>query len=141
MISARIAPARTAKGQVGVRPYKDLSAREWHVTWPAPALLALPMMALLAWPMTGSAQAPAGAGGQPPPVSAQQTPPPVPAPQTQQDPTAPRGLQTAAGDAAPAQIAIRPQQPLTPEAVLDRIIAQEQAEVGLVRQYSPLVET
>ena len=130
------------KGRVGVRPYKDLSAREWHVTWPTLGLLALLMMALLAWPMTASAQAPAGAGGQqPPPVSDQQTPPPAPAPQTQQNPTAQRGSQTAAGDAAPAQIAIRPQQPLTPEAVLDRIIAQEQAEVGLVRQYSPLVET
>lgn len=41
----------------------------------------------------------------------------------------------------PPQTAIRPQQALSPEAVIDRIIAQEQAEVGLVRQYSPLVET
>lgn len=44
-------------------------------------------------------------------------------------------------DAPPPQPTARPQQPLTPESVLDRILAQEQAEVGLVRQYSPLVET
>src|SRR5690242_7702981 len=117
-----------------LRPYKD------SLTLLVGLLLAL---ALLAWPMTASAQAPAGAGGQQqPPAGDQQTPPP--APQTQQNPAAQRGQpgsQAVAGDAAPAQTAIRPQQPLSPEAVIDRIIAQEQAEVGLVRQYSPLVET
>ena len=32
-------------------------------------------------------------------------------------------------------------QPLSPAEVIERIIAQEQAQVGLLRQYSPLVET
>jgi peptidase M48-like protein len=102
-------------------------------TLPALAFLALLMLALLAWPMTAKAQSPAGAGGQQqPPVREQQAPPPGPAQQ---------GSLATVGDAATLQPAIRPQQPLTPEAVLDRIIAQEHAEVGLVRQYSPLVET
>ena len=35
----------------------------------------------------------------------------------------------------------QPQQALTPEAVIEKLVAQEQAEVGLLRQYSPLVET
>jgi peptidase M48-like protein len=35
----------------------------------------------------------------------------------------------------------QPQQPLSPSEVIDKIIAQEQAQVGLLRQYSPLVET
>jgi Peptidase family M48 len=38
-------------------------------------------------------------------------------------------------------IAARAQQPLSPNEVVDKIVAQEQAEVGLLRQYSPLVET
>jgi hypothetical protein len=33
------------------------------------------------------------------------------------------------------------QQPLSPSEAVDRIVAQEQAEVGLLRQYAPLVET
>jgi hypothetical protein len=41
----------------------------------------------------------------------------------------------------PTTAAQQPQQALTPGAVIDKIVAQEQAEVGLLRQYSPLVET
>lgn len=104
-------------------------------TLPALAFLALVVLALLAWPMTASAQSPAGAG-------AQEAPPAATAPQAQPTPSAQQGSQpTTAETTPPPQTAIRPQQPLTPEAVLDRIIAQEQAEVGLVRQYAPLVET
>jgi peptidase M48-like protein len=99
--------------------------------WPTLALLALLMLALLAWPMTASAQSPAGAGGQQQPPASDQ--------QAQPNPTA-QGSQAAAAQVPPPPT-IRPQQTLTPEEVLDRIIAQEQAEVGLVRQYSPLVET
>src|SRR5215467_9621566 len=33
------------------------------------------------------------------------------------------------------------QQPLSPSEAIDKIMAQEQAEVGLLRQYAPLVET
>ena len=104
-------------------------------TLPALAFLALLMLALLAWPVTASAQSPAGAG-------AQEAPPAATAQQTQPIPTAQQGSPASAREAAPPpQTAIRPQQPPSPEAVVDRIIAQEQAEVGLVRQYSPLVET
>jgi hypothetical protein len=98
---------------------------------PTLALLALLMLALLAWPRTASAQSPAGAGGQQQPPASDQ--------QAQPNPTA-QGSQAAAAEVPPPPT-IRPQQTLTPEVVLDRIIAQEQAEVGLVRQYSPLVET
>jgi hypothetical protein len=35
----------------------------------------------------------------------------------------------------------QPQQPLSPSEVIDKIIAQEQAQIGLLRQYSPLIET
>ena len=35
----------------------------------------------------------------------------------------------------------RAQQPLSPEEVVDKIVRQEQAEAGILRQYSPLVET
>lgn len=119
------------------RPRPDLAL----FTLPALAFLALLIVTLLVWPMTAKAQAPAGAGGQQQrPASDQQMPPP-PAQQPQQNPTAQQGSQASAGDAAPPQPEIRLQQPLTPEAALDRIISQEQAEVGLVRQYSPLVET
>ena len=104
-------------------------------TLPALTLLALLMLALLAWPVTASTQSPAGAG-------AQEAPPAATVQQSQPIPTAqPSSPATAAEATSQAQETIRPQQPLTPEAVLDRIIAQEQAEVGLVRQYSPLVET
>jgi hypothetical protein len=128
---------------------RTLSARPLTLfTWPTLALLALLMLALLAWPMTASAQSPAGAGGeQPPPtVNPQQTPPKtgeqqVPSAGNAQMPSAQGGQDAVATAAQPSPTAVRPQQPLTPEAVLDRIIAQEQAEVGLVRQYSPLVET
>src|SRR5215469_9353079 len=110
--------------------------------WPTVAFLALLMLTLLAWPMTGRAQSPAGAGAgsqKQSPASDQQ-----PNPTAQQGSPAPVVPQVSpqnAADAPQQQQAIRPQQPLTPEAVLDRIISQEQAEVGLVRQYSPLVET
>lgn len=67
-------------------------------------------------------------------ASAQQSPP---APTAQQASPAP--LQ--AGSAQPSLPAPRTQPPLTPEEVIEKIMAQEQAEVGLVRQYSPLVET
>ena len=104
--------------------------------WPTLALLALLMLALLAWPLTASAQSPAGAGEQeaPPPANPQQT---APAPTAQQTTPAPVA-ETAPPPPSPA---VRPQPPPTPEEVLDRIIAQEQAEVGMVQQYSPLVET
>ena len=113
------------------------------ITLPAMAFLALLVLALLAWPVTASAQSPAGAGGQQPPTpaSSQQAPPIA----GEQQPPVPGGQDPAAQPSAAATQtlpgAIRPQQLLTPEAVLDRIIAQEQAEVGMVRQYSPLVET
>ena len=130
-----------------MRTPKILLARTFSVrplrlfAWPTLALLALLMLALLAWPMTASAQSPAGAGGQQPPVRDQQAQPTAPVPQPQHDPATQQGSLGTAGDTASPQSAIRPQQPLTPEAAVDRIIAQEQAEVGLVRQYSPLVET
>ena len=94
------------------------------------------MLALLAWPLTASAQSPAGAG-------AQEAPPPENPQQAVLAPTAQKTTPTPVAETAPPppSPAIRPQQPLTPEEVLDRIIAQEQAEVGLVQQYSPLVET
>jgi Peptidase family M48 len=38
-------------------------------------------------------------------------------------------------------LAANAQQPLSPTEAVDRIVAQEQAEVGLLRQYAPLVET
>ena len=99
---------------------------------PAAALLALLAPALLAWPPTARAQSPSGAG-------AQQSPP---APPAQQAPRAPleEPLAQAAG-AQPSLPAPATQQPLTPEEVIDKIMAQERTEVGLVRQYSPLVET
>ena len=134
-----VAPANVAKGRSEARIRKGLQTRIptelAAFGWPTLALLALLMLALLAWPVTASAQAPAGAGGQQQPPASDQ--------QAQQSPTAQQGAPAPAGEPTPpaSQPAIRPQQPLTPEAVLDRIIAQEQAEVGLVRQYSPLVET
>ena len=132
---------------------RTFSARSLTLfAWPTLALLTLLVLGLLAWPMTASAQGPAGAGGQPPPPAGDQQQQPNPTSQQgSPTPTAQEGQpvpsaqqaspQNAGTDAPPQQPAIRPQQPLTPEAVLDRIIAQEQAEVGLVRQYSPLVET
>ncbi len=38
-------------------------------------------------------------------------------------------------------IAATAQQPMTESEVVDKIVRQEQAEVQLLRQYSPLVET
>src|SRR6266436_10063849 len=38
-------------------------------------------------------------------------------------------------------IAVTAQQPMTESEVVDKIVRQEQAEVQLIRQYSPLVET
>jgi Peptidase family M48 len=102
-------------------------------TLPALAFLALLLLALLAWPTTAKAQSLAGTSGQQqPPVSDQPVQVSVPAQQ---------GSLVTADDASALQAATGSQQPLTPEALLDRIIAQEQEEVGLVRQYSPLVET
>ena len=117
---------RLGWGRAEARPHKG---------WLVVLLGLLLALALLAWPMTASAQSPAGAGAQEAqqPARPQQAPPPtnaLPLPQA-----------TVQQDLPPAQSSVRQQQPLTPEAVLDRIIAQEQAEVGLVRQYSPLVET
>jgi peptidase M48-like protein len=40
-----------------------------------------------------------------------------------------------------ASVPTRAQQPLTSSEVIEKIVAQEQAEMGLIRQYSPLVET
>ena len=159
-ISAREIPNKDADQAIGapgkeheeraamLRPYKGTAACARAISelpafgWPALALLALLMLVLLAWPMTASTQAPAGAGGQQqPPVSDQQAPPAAGA----QD-MAPKAAHQVTPQAAtpidlPVMTTPRPQQPLTPEAVLDRILGQEQAEVGLVRQYSPLVET
>jgi len=99
---------------------------------PAAALLALLALALLPWPPTASAQLPSGAG-------AQQSPP---APTPQQAPPAPadQPLPQAVG-AQPSLPASATQRPLTSEEVIEKIMAQEQTEVGLLRQYSPLVET
>ena len=99
---------------------------------PAAALLALLALALLLWPPTASAQLPSGAG-------AQQSPP---APTPQQAPPAPadQPLPQAAG-AQPSLPAFATQRPLTSEEVVEKIMAQERTEVGLLRQYSPLVET
>ncbi len=105
--------------QAKARPNKGLRA----------LLVALLALALLARPLTAAAQAPSGAGGQQLPPTAQQQAPPVPADQ-------PQAAGTQPGLPAPTT-----PQALTPEAVIERIMAQEQAEVGLVRQYSPLVET
>jgi len=82
-------------------------------------LLVLLALALLAWPLTARAQQ------SPPDPTAQQASPAL--------------LQ--AGSAPPSLAAPRTPPPLTPEEVIEKIMAQEQAEVGLVRQYSPLVET
>ena len=94
---------------------------------PAAALLAL--LPLLGWPLTADAQWPSGAGApqSPPAPTAQQAPPGA---GDQQAASAQRSLP------APAT-----QQPLSAEAVIEKIMVQEQTEVGLVRQYSPLVET
>jgi len=84
----------------------------------------------LAWPVSASAQAPAGVGAQQlqPTAAAQQpqdalTPPPTPAKKPDLPPT------------ASAQQALRPSE------AIDKIVAQEQAEAGLLRRYAPLVET
>jgi peptidase M48-like protein len=139
-LGCKLQPYVEHEGLGGVmRSPKILLARTFSArpltlfAWPTLALL---MAALLAWPLTASAQSPAGAGAQEAP-SATNTQQEVPAPNARQT-TPARVPETAPPPPSPA---IRPQQPLTPEEVLDRIIAQEQAEVGLVRQYSPLVET
>ncbi|HKW65139.1 MAG TPA: M48 family metalloprotease [Candidatus Acidoferrum sp.] len=140
--------AATKEGGAVLRPYKGSRPNAGTISelprfaWPTLALLALLMLALLAWPAAASAQGPAGAGGQQPPASDQQQQPNPTAQQGSPVSAAPQASPQVGGPDAPAQQpTIRPQQPLTPEAVLGRIIAQEQAEVGLVRQYSPLVET
>jgi len=97
---------------------------------PAAALPALLALALLAWPLAAHAQWPSEAG-------AQQSPP---SPTAQQAPPAAADQQAAR--AAPRSVpAPATQQPLTAEEVIEKIMAREQTEVGLVRQYSPLVET
>ncbi len=138
---ARAEGAAVLRGYRGSVALPRTASELYALTCTRLALLALLILALLAWPMMASAQSPAGAGGQ------QQ--PPAQDPQAQPNPTAQQGSPVpaiqqgsqAAADAPPQPTAERPQQALTPEAALDRIIAQEQAEVGLVRQYSPLVET
>jgi hypothetical protein len=109
--------------------------------WPTLALLASLLLSLLAWPVTANAQSPAGAGGQQPPLTDQQAPPAAGAQDAATRAIEPVPPQARTAADLPATTTPRPQQALTPEAVLDRILAQEQAEVGLVRQYSPLVET
>ena len=105
----------------------SLSARvrsAWPAALAATGLLALLALGVLAWPLTASAQQslPATTGQQAPPAPGDQPPP-----------------QT--GNTQPSLPAPRTRQPLTPEEVVEKIMAEEQAEVGLVRQYSPLVET
>src|SRR5205823_7024809 len=107
-----------------ILPLQDMLA---HVR-PTLILLLLLALALLAGPPTARAQSPSEAGAQEQPPAATETTPA----------TAGQPLPTSAQSSLPAPAA---QQPLTPEAAIDRIVAQEQAEVGLVRQYSPLVET
>jgi Peptidase family M48 len=83
-------------------------------------------LALLAWPPAASAQqAPPPAGGRDAPPAATSQPSP------------------GAVNAQELPPAAKPQPSLglSPDQVIDRIMAQEEAEVGLVRQYSPLVET
>src|SRR6266699_862608 len=99
---------------------------------PAAALLALLALALLLWPPTATAQLPSGAG-------AQQSPP-APTPQRAPPARADQPLPQAAG-AQPSLPAFATQRPLTSEEVVEKIMAQERTEVGLLRQYSPLVET
>ncbi len=107
-----------------ILPLQDMLA---HVR-PTLILLLLLALALLAWPLTARAQSPSEAGAQEQPPATTETTPA----------TAGQPLPTSAQSSLPAPAA---QQPLTPEAAIDKIVAQEQAEVGLVRQYSPLVET
>ncbi len=109
-----------------ILPLQDMLA---HVR-PTLILLLLLALALLAWPLTARAQSPSEAGAQEQPPATTET---TPATAGQ-----PLPLATSAQSSLPAPAA---QQPLTPEAAIDKIVAQEQAEVGLVRQYSPLVET
>jgi len=109
-----------------ILPLQDMLA---HVR-PTLILLLLLALALLAWPLTARAQSPSEAGAQEQPPATTET---TPATAGQ-----PLPLATSAQSSFPAPAA---QQPLTPEAAIDKIVAQEQAEVGLVRQYSPLVET
>src|SRR5437763_333870 len=107
-----------------ILPLQDMLA---HVR-PTLILLLLLALALVAWPLTARAQSPSEAGAQEQPPATTETTPA----------TAGQPLPTNAQSSLPAPAA---QQPLTPEAAIDKIVAQEQAEVGLVRQYSPLVET
>ena len=99
---------------------------------PVLALLRLPALMLLAWPLPALAQAPVGSRGQQAsPTTSVQKLPPAPASQ-------PSAAGVGVQELPPTT---RAQQALSPEEVIDRIVAQEQAEIGLVRQYSPLVET
>ena len=88
------------------------------------ALIAMLALAPLGRALASNAQqsAPAPAAQPTPPASGDQ-----PLPQ--------------AASAQPSLPGPTTQQSLTPEEVIEKIMAQEQAEVGLVRQYSPLVET
>lgn len=91
---------------------------------PAAALLLLLALAPLACAVTPNAQ-------QSPPAPAAQQGPPASA-----DQPVPQAASAQASSSGPTN-----RQPLTPEEVIEKIMAQEQAEVGLARQYSPLVET
>jgi Peptidase family M48 len=104
--------------------------RRW-LHWPnfaSPGAALLALLALLGWPLTACAQWSPGAGAQSPPAPAAQQAPPAAG--DQQAASAQRSL-----PAPPTQ------QPLTAEDVIEKIMVEEQTEVGLVRQYSPLVET
>lgn len=90
---------------------------------PAAALLALLVLAPLACTLTSSAQ-------QSPPV-----------PTARQAPLAPGDQPLPQAVSAQPSLPGPAKQPLTAESVIEQIMAQEQAEVALVRQYSPLVET
>jgi len=122
----------------GSRTHARTISESPRFAWPTLALLALLMLALPACPVTASAQGPAGAGGQQaPPNPASQQGSPAPTAQEGQPvraaqpgspaPAVPQASAQRGADAPRQQPATRPQQPLTPEAVLDRIIAEEQA--------------
>ena len=102
------------------RPRPDLANSALR----AAALLALLALAPLACTLTSNAQ-------QSPPAAPAQQAPPAPGDQPLPQPAS----------APPSLPAPTTQQPLTPAEVIEKIMAQEQAEIGLVRQYSPLVET
>src|SRR5215471_16014713 len=56
--------AAVLRSYKGSRPHARMISELAGFAWPTLALLALLVLALLAWPITASAQGPAGAGGQ-----------------------------------------------------------------------------